>query len=249
MSERALCAADCRPEQFGGARQAMPGFAICERCETRAWESLHWIADTWDATAEALTVPEVHDGERHGSRGASTGIALNEVSTTARAQTRETLRFWVHVILDQHPGFKGPRDHDAPAYARYVARHIKTLTRTPDDFQAVGLLSDIAQLRRLVRRAAYPSGARLFDTGMACTEHGTNDQGGRVPCPGTMQTWVTDRMETLPNLVCSVDRDHILEPHTWMRARRGLAPEVREWQRATGTTSETPTWNNAYGWD
>lgn len=228
----------------------MPGFAICERCETRAWESLHWIADSWDDTADALTVPEVHDGERRGSRGASTGIALNETAASARAETREKLRFWVHVILDQHPGFIGPRDQDAPGLARYLARHIKTLTRTPDDFQAVGLLSDIADLRQLVRRAAYPSGARLFDTGMPCTEHATSDTGERIPCPGTMQTWVTNRMDTLPNLVCSEDREHILEPHTWMRARRGLAPEIRQWQReATGTTSESPQWSPAYGWD
>ena len=49
-----------------------------------------------------------------------------------------------------------------------------------------------------------------------CTMHTTDEHGARVPCTGVLVAKVgTGRM---PDLRCSEDPDHVIEPTTWERA-------------------------------
>lgn len=206
----------------------MPGMAICDVCEERCWESLHWIADHWRDLEQMLTAPERGaDGLPRGTRD-GTGITLNEAVADLRAEVASTLAYWAHVILDEHPGFEGPKSQDAPTLARYVARQHRRITRHHDHGLAASLPIDVAELRRQVRRRAFPSGARLFDPEPAipCMEHSTSDLGERIDCPGHMVAWVHGRMDGYPDLVCTEDETHRLEPARWMKAGKRAMNEA-----------------------
>lgn len=221
MTTTALCAGPCRPTDRGGPRRAIPGHNICDICEERCWENLHWLADHWADLEQMLTRPEHHgyDGMPRKPDSEETGIELNEAVAELRHQVDAALHHWVKVILDDGPGFTGPRS-DPVSMARYLARHHKRITRGAKgaDFTVA-----VAGMRREVNRRAFPSGARLYDPEppILCVEHGTSDTGERTPCPGHYVTWMTNRTDgTLPDLTCTVDKTHVLTPAGFRRAGR-----------------------------
>lgn len=201
----------------------MPAYALCETCEERCWENLHWIADHWRDLEEQLTAPEKPaDGMPRGTRDA-VGINLNGNVVDARRRITDTLRYWVQVILDENPGFDGPKDHPV-AMARYLAKQHRRITRHHDAGVAAGLAIDAHDLRRLAFRYGFPSGARLFQPKppIPCREEIEGEA-----CPGEYQTWVTDRMDELPDLKCSWEPTHTLSPAEFRRVgRRTLDPEA-----------------------
>lgn len=215
-----LCAGPCRPDDHGGPRRAMPNHAICDVCEERCWESLHWLADHWQDLEVQLTRPESHaaSGMPKGGRD-GTGIELNEAVADLRHQLDAALHHWVHVLLDEAPGFKGPKSEPV-TMARYLAMHHKRITRMTDGAIAADFTCAVADMRRQMRRRAFPSGARLYDPELPCAEHSTSDLGERIPCPGRYVTWVTDRMDGTPDLVCTEDENHVLTPAEFRRAGR-----------------------------
>lgn len=216
-----LCAGPCRPADKGGPRRAMPGFAICDICEERCWEDLHWIADHWDDLEVMLTSPtRGPDGMPH-AKSDATGIVINDAVAELRRRLADDLRYWCQVILDENPGFSGPKD-DVVSFARYLARLHKRITRHHDAGLAAALPVDVHDLRREMYRRAFPSGARLYtpEPAIACVEHETSDEGERIQCEGIYRAWITDGTDGMPDLTCSVNEEHVLTPMGFKRAGR-----------------------------
>lgn len=217
-----LCGGPCRPEAHGGPRRAMPAYAICGVCEERCWENLHWIADHWADLEEQLTAPEgAADGMPRAKIRDAVGISLNPKVVALRRKVYDELRYWVQVILDENPGFTGPKD-DVVAFARYLARQHRRITRHHSPGVAAALPIVAHDLRREMYPLAFPSGGRLYtpEPVIPCAEHTETDQGERVPCPGHYRAWVTDRADGIPDLTCSEDRSHVLSPAGFRRAGR-----------------------------
>ncbi len=218
MSE--LCQGErCRPDDHGGPRRAN-GWPLCEVCEQRVSENLRDIADLWPDVTEALRSPEVH-GEKV-SKSRTIGLPLNETVADARRDALNTLAYWVHVIVEEASTLTAPSfdlEH-LPDLAHFLAKHSRWLTRNYDQGVCISISADAHRLRRDLRRAAYPNGGRRYDPGIACVEHGTDDQGARVPCPGHYTAWVFDGMGFQPDLTCSADSAHVLTPAGFRRLKR-----------------------------
>lgn len=201
----------------------MPGFALCDVCEERAWEHLHYIARHWDDLGKMLTHPEssAYDGMPKAPDSEETGIELNEKVLETRTRIVHWLHYWVRVVLDDNPGFVGPAD-EPRAQAKWLAMQCARITRGWDKPQAASFATEARDVMRELRSRAFPSGARLFvpEPLIACAEHTVDAEGARVPCPGHYRAWITERTDGLPDLVCSEDREHLLTPAGFKRAGR-----------------------------
>lgn len=194
----------------------MPGYGICDICEERCWENLHWLADHWADLEDQLAAPDRPADGMPRSRSDATGIVINDKVAELRRKVHDTLRYWSQVVLDENPGFTGPKD-DPVSLARYLARQHRRITRHHDAGLAAALPIDVHDLRREVFKRAFPSGARLWtpEPEIPCKE--TTEDG---PCPGQYQTVVHDRMDGVPDLHCSIDRTHLLTPAEFRRVGR-----------------------------
>lgn len=215
----------CRHEDEGGPRRTFTAW-FCPICIDNATRQLADIADTWGDLEEALTRSETgRDSEqgktKNGGKGA-TGIEINERAVHARTRATTLVWFLIRDILDRYDehgrALTLPGDQTTPSLARWLARwHVAGFATHPGDEFAIEVFADIRGARKDVRAAAYPTGARKLETGLPCIEHATTDAGERVPCAGTLHTWVGPHMEGLPDLVCSEDRSHKVDPTTWRR--------------------------------
>jgi len=199
----------------------MPGYSICDICEERCWENLHWLADHWPDLEVMLTAgSRGPDGMPH-AKSEVTGISINETVAELRRTITDTLRYWTHVILDENAGFTGTKD-DAVSMARYVAGHSRRITRHHDEALAAALPIDANDMRRQMYRRAFPSGARLYipEPEIPCAEHAVSDLGERVPCTGIYRAWITDQTDGVPDLLCSEDEEHVLTPEGFRRTGR-----------------------------
>lgn len=216
----------CRKPEEGGPRRAFNAW-FCPPCIDTTTTHLHDIANAWDDLEEALMHSEAgRDGEQGKTKNAgkgATGIVINERAVHARTKASALAWFLIRDILDRYDEdgrtLTLPADQTTPSLYRWLASwHINGFATHPGDEFAIEVFVDIARARRDVRAAAYPTGARKFGTGLPCVEHITTVDGDRAPCPGTMHAWVGPQTAALPDLVCSEDRTHKVDPVTWRRA-------------------------------
>ena len=211
----------CRKEDEGGPRRTDRAW-FCPTCIDKASTYLHDIADAWADLEESL----VNSGGAHGEpvKGSREfGIELNEKASAAHVKVDADLWAYARMVLDwgdeQGRTLQGPADQSAPGRARWLADwHLSVFTHHAGQLSALAFIEDVWGDRRAVRSAAYPSGARKVETGLRCTEHATTDMGERVPCDGEMVAWVRPQMVTMPDLVCTADEEHRIDPATWQRA-------------------------------
>ena len=224
----------CRAADEGGPRRAYQSW-LCDPCTDKLREGLRFIADSWEDLEAALTSSEAPAGEKgkqkHGMIAVGTNI--NEKVIAARTKASETVWFIMGVLrddLDDEQRVFAPPDLAVDRLARWVSDwHVDHLASRTADETAVEVANDVAQAKRAVRSAAYPSGVYWVEVGLGCEQHGTSDMGERVPCEGEMRALV-GRDAGVPDLVCSVDDTHTVEPAVWermgwKRAHRNLNPE------------------------
>lgn len=256
---------DCADDTCAGCipRQAMPGAAVCEVCEDRAWKACQDIAAKWDDTAEQLTRSMPHGEPVKASR--EPGLDLNPNAVERRALVRTTVHTWGLTLLEVAPTLDGrdalkaararleaivrdPRRHgeirgarvafrrarahvrsveawDTPWLAGWLGSNIRHLTAHHDEREAVAFVDEITRMGAVVRSLAAPKGARTYAPGIPCVEHGTDDQGQRVPCAGTYEARVWDGMGVVPDLRCTVDGSHVLTPAGFRRLGRRVSPD------------------------
>ena len=216
----------CRPEEHGGPRRT-EGAWFCPVCIAKARERLHYIAASWGDLEEALMQGGIAHGEPvKGSK--EVGLVLNEQAAAVRAKATTDLWSYARMVFDwadeADRTIASPADQTTPGLARWIAdRHIAVFTQHAGRYTAVAFMDDVWAIRSAVHRAAYPSGARKVETGLRCTEHATSVEGERVPCEGQMVAWVMPDAKALPDLVCTEDRQHTIDPATWQN---------RGWKRA-----------------
>ena len=224
----ALCVApQCRPATVAdpepAPRRTNGQGWLCVVCVDRGRRDLCAIADAWADLEDALQRPEVSRDEQGRAKHGliEVGLPLNERASEARRKATEHVWFMVRV-LDEDRAERGvtlplPADRSLPGMARWLATwHMDELARMPGGDQlTLEMFRDLADAATAVKRAAYPSGGRRVDTDLPCEEHATSDVGDRVPCGGIMCAWVTPSMARLPDLVCSEDETHRLDPRTW----------------------------------
>lgn len=211
----------CRPEGHGGPRRTERAW-FCPACIDKARDRLRGIANAWRALEAALVAGGGQHGEPvKGSR--DVGLVLNEQAATARAMTATALWAYARMVFDwaddADRSIASPAEQTPPGLALWIAtRHLDVFTRHAGRYTAVAFMDDVWSLSRMVRSAAYPSGARKVPTGLACVEHATSAEGERVPCAGMMFATVLPQMSSSPDLVCDADDTHRIDPATWQRA-------------------------------
>lgn len=227
----------CRPADHGGPRRTNRAW-VCDVCIDRAREQLGWgwtdkrgrhqpgIAEMWpdlqDNLARAERTADPDQGHQKNG-GKAHGTGLNEAVSEAMRAATAHIWFLTRVTLDLADEDKRtlrlPSAQDTPSLAGWLADwHVDALVSRPGMLTALAIIEDTASIHTQVRRAAYPSGARKVETGMACTEHTTTPDGARTPCPGAMVAWVHTGMDHTPDLVCTEDDTHRVDPATWQRA-------------------------------
>lgn len=143
------------------------------------------------------------------------GLVINEhISEIMREATRfaRQLAGALAQAQDWHP-----TSDNAPALLTDIARnHIGHFTAHHDPNVRALFHKEAHRLRGRVTRAAYPDGYRTLDTRLPCEHHDTTDTGQRTPCAGTYTVRPTPN-GSMPNLVCSHDRTHVIAPAEWSR--------------------------------
>lgn len=141
------------------------------------------------------------------------GLVINEHISEVMREVREWVTFIARVILDETDWTT--TSSDTPALLIDIARNrIGHLTAHPDDMMREDFHRDAKHYRSVVTRAAYPDGYRTLDTRISCDTQA---------CTGTYK--VRPDGQRMPDLVCSVDRTHRLDPGVWSRL---------SWQNKTG---------------
>lgn len=232
-----LCAKGdtCRPVDKGGPRRTN-GAWLCEVCVDRLREDLTTgpldyrsrryerpgIADAWADLEDALMRSEIGDGEtgkqKHGM--VSVGAGVNEQASEARALATNLVWFILQVARDardRRDRTFSPPQGDIDVMARWAADWVlDDIVRYADQHECVDIADDARTVARAVFSASYPSGVHWIEVGLACEQHGTSEQGERIACEGTMRALVG--RDVMPDLVCSVDASHALDPSEWERS-------------------------------
>jgi hypothetical protein len=220
----------CRPDDHGGPRRTERAW-YCPACIDRAARQLNDIADAWDDLEERLTSSEVIGGEQGKTKNAgkgATGLIVNEQAVNARRAATAHVWSFARIVFDWADSLDrsiaGPRHQTTPEVARWIAKwHVNVFAVHAGRTTALAFIEDTGDVRRAVRSAAYPSGARKVETELPCTEHGTSELGERIPCDGMMVAWVSPDAKCLPDLVCTADKTHTIDPTTW---------QTNGWKRA-----------------
>lgn len=222
----------CRPNDERGPRRTERAW-FCEVCIDKLRERLHAIADAWDDLEEAL----IGEGGMHGeptTGSKDVGLRLNEKAANARARATADLWAYARIVFEwaDENGRQLVAPPSIPGLARWIADwHLDVFVRHVGSYSALAFSDGVHELSRAVRNAAYPSGAHKVETGLRCTEHGTSEGGERVPCVGAMVAWIRPQATDLPDLVCTEDETHTIDPATWQRAgwkRAALNPSGME---------------------
>jgi hypothetical protein len=211
---------DCRSEDRGGPRRTNQSW-ICDQCTEYLKKDLEFIAKSWDDLADALVSSEIADGEKgkqkHGM--VSVGTNLNEKVMAARQQATEVVWFIVGVLRDDFDDMGrafNPPPGGVPELANWIALwHVDHLARGTSDETALEVASDVADTKRRVRSAAYPSGIYWVEVGLKCEEYGMSELGERIPCEGVMRTLIGKGL--YEDFVCTVDETHTIDPAKWQR--------------------------------
>lgn len=157
------------------------------------------------------------------------GLVINEHISEIMREVREWVAFLARVLMDEvrvdlpTRGEDGevftspwaPANTDTAAMLGEIARtRIGHFTSHADEQVRITFHDDAKHYRTKVTRAAYPDGYRTLDTRIPCDAD---------TCAGTYK--VRPDGQRMPDLVCSVDRTHRLDPAVWSRA---------SWQNKTG---------------
>lgn len=230
IEQRALCASQrCHPENSDRPpRPAMRNSPVCETCEQRAYEAWRRIATQWHQTINALTA--VASGASAGriTGGNVSELSINEAAADDRKKILTDTRYWTHVLLDTGRIQRVPDPDDVPRMASLIATHIAHLTRLPDRLQAVGIVQDALACGGKMRWLVNPQPTRRYKPGIPCTEHTTDTEGARVPCPGEYTARLGEQMTGLPDLVCTEDASHVLTPAGFRRLGRVIDKRLLE---------------------
>ena len=215
----------CRPQDHGGPRRTERAW-FCPNCIDRATGQLTYIADAWDDLEDNLTSSETLQTEQGKTKNAgkgATGVTVNERVVEARRAATAHVWSFARIVFDWADSLDrsiaGPREHTTPDVARWIAKwHVSVFTVHAGQSTALAFIEDTDAVKRAVQSAAYPTGARKVETGLPCVDYATTADGDRTPCPGTMHAWIGPQTVGLPDLVCSEDRAHKVDPETWQRS-------------------------------
>ena len=216
MSDRTAHRHECRC-----GKPIHDGAHLCPSHVAKVRGDLLKIADRWADLEAALTSSEKVTSEgAKPKRSTSTGLAINEAVSKARADCTSIVWYALQVIRDvcdtAGRDFAPPRTDDTGEMARWVATwHLVTITAKVEQEVAERIAGDLIDAESATFNALDP--VRWVNVNLACDDHGTTELGERVPCTGTMRARVGRGV--LPDLVCSVDPGHTISPAQWERAQ------------------------------
>lgn len=223
----ALCVGACRPDENGGPRQAEATSHLCSVCSERIGQNLGTIADLWQDLDDRLGHDSGNVNDERVSGSPSRGLVINERVSELEREIGNWAWFVAKNVLDER-GCIGPKDQTTPGLLRWLADiHSDWLAHHTDEMFVAAVSTEAFDFAREAHRIAYPSGARRVDLpGLQCVEHVENALGERIPCEGTMFVVAQPDMALLPDLICTYDRHHRMEPAVWRR---------RSWQSSLNT--------------
>jgi hypothetical protein len=191
------------------------GANLCPTCGEDLRANLTKIADRWPDLEQALTTPGT-GGEQGKTRNGmiAVGTNVNEAAVRARRACTDVVWFTYQVIReDYETADKLPSQDFTPHMATWLACwHVSHVTHKTAQETAEEVARDVERAERLTYQVCETTPPRKIDTGMPCEEHSTTEMGERVPCPGRMNTALT---ESMSDLVCSVDPTHRIPPNVW----------------------------------
>lgn len=213
---------DCRPGDVPRTTGQVAWF--CSPCTDAMRENLDLIATAWTDIERALVSMGGALREQAGrqKRGGKThGLVLNETVVEARTKSTALLRFMVLDIRDTCDSTGRvlllPRVRTVPIVARWIAQsRVGDFAAHESDHIALETWDDLAEIRGLIMRGAYPLGVGKLSLGIPCEQHATTDMGERVPCPGTLYTLTSRRADGYSDLVCTEDKAHRVAPSEWL---------------------------------
>lgn len=142
-----------------------------------------------------------------------------------------TIQDWTaylgRTLLDE-TDWKPPHDVSTPSILRNIAEwRIGHFTQRHDEMVTIAFTEDCEDYHDLALKTARPSGVRRIPLHVQCMNHGTNDQGERVPCNGEYYALLIPD-KPMRDMVCSQDEQHRMSPLEWTRAvKRGtITPGV-----------------------
>ncbi|GGN96065.1 hypothetical protein GCM10010112_86970 [Actinoplanes lobatus] len=190
-------------------RPAAPGLLLCWPCRDRLAADLDRLPDICTDLETAL-MPGSGAGGPVVSGSRERPMPINNTAAYARAEIRPVLVAWIALVIEVR-GVRPPRRADDPAVlSRWLRRHVDWLAAYP----AAGDAADeIADVRRIAFRGAYPNPVRRVEVG-ACPFAG---------CTGTVAAIVRDRSAVLPSsALCDTDTGHEWPMTEWPRLRREM---------------------------
>lgn len=224
--DRTRCVTTACQIRAEGPQPAQARKVLCLDCERDLRRHVRDIAADWAAAHRSLRPGSSGDGEKvGGSRGAPIPVDVDVADILRR--TRSDVWFVVRMVYDERELTDvDAGDRSVPALCRWLARpereddeqpgdHLGWLAGHKDAALVQGVCDDLAADAQAVSWATVPLRARRVEIqGLRCTEHGTSDMGERVECGGTLYALVGAR-DGLPDLRCSHDRSHVIDPATW----------------------------------
>lgn len=197
---------------------------LCGSCIQKMTENLQLIADSWLDLEKSLVAAGAVLREQAGKqkRGGKThGLEINETVLQARDEAAKHLRWMVRDLMDGYDQdgrvLLIPQTQTIPAVAAWLAQsHVGYFAAHASDRIALECWGDLAEIRRLIMRGAYPLGAGKLSLGLPCEQHATSELGERVPCTGTIYTMTSRKADGYSDLQCSVDPAHRITAAEWM---------------------------------
>lgn len=212
-----------------------PNANICNGCADGTRDRLLLIADRWTELTHALQWRETpHAGntpprprliDPNDGAGNATGITLNGQAIRAMDRAADVIRYTAMVLRGAYNDTRKPLNppptdgsmDDIPKLARWIGMwHLEYLARRlPDEAVMEAIVADVTDAERRVYRALHPADTHWAPVNLGCDQHSTTDMGERVPCPGHM--WAKVGGDLMPDLVCDIDVEHVVEPGVWER--------------------------------
>lgn len=215
MTARTHCVTTACRTQPDGPSATMARRAICRPCMDRARRDLDSIAANWKAAHRSLRpTPATGDDPVKGSRVLPLPVDTDVADRIRNA--RGMVWFLVRLIYDERELATLPTEQTTPALARWVAReHLEWLAGHQDADLVQGICDDLDHHARAVLWCVSPVRPRRVPIpGLRCTAHETSDMGERIECTGSLVALLGAK-DGLPDLVCTIDRSHVVDPATW----------------------------------
>ena len=202
------------------SRPANIGTPLCETCISDSYNNLHQIARHLRAYHGGSAVhPEPVRRQR-----ATESPALADLhALDFMADAQSLLWYWTRVILDEHPGYRGPDSINIADLCAYVATHLRDLTHNEDAGLAESVPIETQALERRAYYVAHPEQrSRTIALGVHCLENVSVDD--PTPCPGRYVAIVKPGSDRLPDLTCDRDPAHTVAPWQFRRIARFADP-------------------------